>query len=308
MSESSRHEQEERILPRQEGRRLHLTNEEWQMIEIASRNVMVENERKMVTQAESERRRLIKKQRKVIANDHMEGTNRTRSNMRQTLETSLARKSLDITFSNIRMRAPRISRAEVESLGKQIEKLKQQIDDLMKRGDLVKQNRDSLPDLPKYDRSKDPQEHISAFELVMNLCRQTDSINVKLFVTTLTGKAQEWFTSLRVKFAFHFTSERRLKRSATYLITIQKRSDESLKSFIGRFNNETLEVQDLWIDMMKSILIHGLKKGLFASALAGDPPGDVEQLMYVAQKYIDEEINGNKDREWDRGRDRDRQI
>ena len=62
------------------------------------------------------------------------------------------------------------------------------------------------------------------------------------------------------------------------------------------------------IDMMKSILIHGLKKGLFASALARDPPGDVQQLMYLARKYIDEEINGNKDREWDRGRDRDRQI
>ncbi|KAL2224009.1 UNVERIFIED_CONTAM: hypothetical protein Sindi_3025500, partial [Sesamum indicum] len=87
----------------------------------------------MVTQAESERRRFVKKQRKVIANDHMEGTNRTRRNMRQTLETSLARKSLDTTFSNIRMREPGISRAEVESLGKQIEKLKQQIDDLKKR-------------------------------------------------------------------------------------------------------------------------------------------------------------------------------
>ncbi|KAL0458701.1 UNVERIFIED_CONTAM: hypothetical protein Slati_0497300 [Sesamum latifolium] len=59
--------------------------------------------------------------------------------------------------------------------------------------------------------------------------------------------------------------------------------------------------------MMVSILIHGLKKGLLASALARDPPEDVEQLMRVAQKYIDEEeISAMKDGEWQRSRDRGR--
>ncbi|KAL0313507.1 UNVERIFIED_CONTAM: hypothetical protein Sradi_5750000 [Sesamum radiatum] len=53
-----------------------------------------------------------------------------------------------------------------------------------------------MPDLPKYDGTKDPQEHIAAFELVMNLYGQSNAINAKLFITTLTGKAQEWFASL----------------------------------------------------------------------------------------------------------------
>ncbi|KAL2235240.1 UNVERIFIED_CONTAM: hypothetical protein Sindi_1256200 [Sesamum indicum] len=79
---------------------------------------------------------------------------------------------------------------------------------------------------------------------------------------------------------------------------------------MGRFNNKTLEVQDLRIDMMTSILIHGLKKGVFASTLARDPPADVEQLMAVAQNYIDEEeMNAMKDEEWrvtaERARDGD---
>ncbi|KAL2236241.1 UNVERIFIED_CONTAM: Retrovirus-related Pol polyprotein from transposon opus [Sesamum indicum] len=86
---------------------------------------------------------------------------------------------------------------------------------------------------------------------------------------------------------------------------------------MGRFNNETLEVQNLRIDMMTSILIHGLKKGVFASALARDPPIDTEQLMAMAQKYIDEEeMNAMKDEEWrvtsERARDgrfgRDRDV
>ncbi|KAL0277955.1 UNVERIFIED_CONTAM: hypothetical protein Sradi_7310000 [Sesamum radiatum] len=59
--------------------------------------------------------------------------------------------------------------------------------------------------------------------------------------------------------------------------------------------------------MIVSILIHGLKKGPLASALARDPPEDVEQLMKIAQKYIDEEeINAMKDGECQRSRDRGR--
>ncbi|XP_011069450.1 uncharacterized protein LOC105155274 [Sesamum indicum] len=131
-----------------------------------------------------------------------------------------------------------------------------------------------MPDLPKYDGTKDPLEHLAAFDM---------------------------------KFSFHFASKRKQKRSAIYLFTIRQQDNEGLKSFMGRFNNETLEVPDLKIDMMVSILIHGLKKGALASALARDPPSDVEQLMCMAQKYIDEEeMNAMKDGEWriEHGRDR----
>ncbi|KAL2238323.1 UNVERIFIED_CONTAM: Retrovirus-related Pol polyprotein from transposon [Sesamum indicum] len=100
------------------------------------------------------------------------------------------------------------------------------------------------------------------------------------------------------KFSFHFASRRKQKRSATPFIHHRQREDETLKSFVGRFNNEMIEIQDLRIDMMVSILIHGLKKGPFASALARDPPADAEQLMGLAQKYIDEEeMNAMKDYE-----------
>ncbi|XP_011079167.1 uncharacterized protein LOC105162746 [Sesamum indicum] len=223
-------------------------------------------------------------------------------------------------------RGPAISRAEVDNVSKQIALLGKQIDELKKRGEIVAHNRNSpfcnkilietvnpsfrMPDLPRYDGTRDPQEHLAAFDMVMNLYGQLSSIVAKLYVTTLTGKAQEWFTNLPSgsiesheqlvqKFAFHFARKRKQKRSATHLFTIRQGENESLKSFMGHFNNETLEVQDLRIDMMTSILIHGLKKGVFASALARDPPMDTEQLMALAQKYIDEEeMNAMKDEEW----------
>ncbi|KAL2245916.1 UNVERIFIED_CONTAM: hypothetical protein Sindi_2859800 [Sesamum indicum] len=327
MSESSRYEQEGRW---------HLTDRAKQrMIGIASKNVMDEH---YPFVGEPSRRRRTEERRKGIVGGQVEGTVRVRKNKEVTPATSWVRGRSVTASSNNKAGQPAISGAEMEDVRRQIEKLKQQLDDLKKRSDLKKRgdparrNLNSpfineilsevvgpnfqLPDLPKYDGLKDPREHITTFEMVMNLYRQTDSINAKLFVTTLTGKAQEWFTSLPNgtigsyeqlihRFAYHFASKQKSKRSAAHLFAIWQGSDESLKDFMGRFNNETLEVQDLRIDMMTSILVHGLKKGPFASALARDPPGDVEQLMLLAHKYInEEEMNAIKDREWEGDRDR----
>ncbi|KAL2249585.1 UNVERIFIED_CONTAM: hypothetical protein Sindi_2432200 [Sesamum indicum] len=133
-------------------------------------------------------------------------------------------------------RGPAISRAEVDGVSKQIAMLRKQIDKLKRHGELVSQHRNSpscnqilieivtpnfrMSDLPKYDRTRDPQEHLAAFDLVMNLYGQSGPINAKRFVTTLTSKAQEWFTNmppdsiesheqLIQKFTFHFASKRK---------------------------------------------------------------------------------------------------
>ncbi|KAL2251291.1 UNVERIFIED_CONTAM: hypothetical protein Sindi_2251400 [Sesamum indicum] len=239
------------------------------MIEEASRKAIVECERRTVTPArEGARRQLFQE---------MEMKHRREF-------SSVPEKSPERTMSNE-------VTTDVDNVSKQIEKLGKQIEELKKRGEIVSQNRSSsftnwillevvdssfrFPDLSKYDGSKDPREHVAAFDLVMNLYGQTDSIKAKLFVTTLKGKAQEWFTSLGSgtidsyeqlihKFSFHFASKRKAKRTATYLFTIRQRDDETLKNFMGRFDNEVLEVQDLRIDMMVSIMIHSLKKGPFA--------------------------------------------
>ncbi|KAL0301755.1 UNVERIFIED_CONTAM: hypothetical protein Sradi_6452300 [Sesamum radiatum] len=103
---------------------------------------------------------------------------------------------------------PAISRAEVEDVGRQIGATNRRAEETWRNGGTkqkiifckqiltVVDANFRLPDLSKYDGTKDPQEHVSAFELVMNLYGHTDPINAKLFVTTLAGNAQEWFTSL----------------------------------------------------------------------------------------------------------------
>ncbi|KAL2253428.1 UNVERIFIED_CONTAM: Retrovirus-related Pol polyprotein from transposon 17.6 [Sesamum indicum] len=286
---------------------VHLTRRELQqMMEEAGRNALVAYERRTTTPLEKE----VAGKRLFQEGDEgrdLEGMSKQGANKKGHPPS-------------------KVGSTEVDNVSKQIALLGKQIDELKKRGEIVAHNRNSpfanrilietvnpsfrMPDLPRYDGTRDPQEHIAAFDMVMNLYGQASSIVAKLFVTTLTGKAQEWFMNLPPgsieayeqlvqKFAFHFASKRKQKRSATHLFTIRQGENESLKNFMGRFNNETLEVQDLRIDMMTSILIHELKKGVFASALARDPPIDTEQLMAMAQKYIDEEeMNAMKDEEW----------
>ncbi|KAL2247280.1 UNVERIFIED_CONTAM: hypothetical protein Sindi_2580300 [Sesamum indicum] len=230
-----------------------------QMMEEAGRNAIVAYERRTARPIE---KKAVK--RKVFGGKEVERTFEMTS--KKNPERS-HRSPLEVGSSSrdkSHFRGPAISRAEVEGVSK-------------------------MPDLPKYDRTRDPQEHLATFDLVMNL----------------SIKSHE---QLIQKFTFHFASKWKQKLSATHLFTIRQRDNETLKSFMGKFNNETLEVQDLRIDMMVSILIHGLRKGLFASALARHPPTDVEQLMSVAQKYIDEEeMNAMKDGErrisLNRGRD-----
>ncbi|KAK4416050.1 hypothetical protein Salat_2712400 [Sesamum alatum] len=128
-------------------------------------------------------------------------------------------------------------------------------------------------------------------------------MNARIFVTMLQGRAQEWFTSLPElsiptfdafvsKFLYQFASKRRSKRSATYLFSIRQMARETLKGFMARFNNEMLDVQDLRIEMVTNILIHGLDKGPFASALARNPPKNMEELSEMAEQYIRKEEIG----------------
>ncbi|KAL2226476.1 UNVERIFIED_CONTAM: hypothetical protein Sindi_2006300 [Sesamum indicum] len=321
MEGSSRRNAGEEETPRKGGPTIQITKDELQrMIEEASRNAIVEYERRTATPVvkETARRQLFK---------NTEPRRESREHSEQERRSKRPASSEAGSSSHIRTkrREPVISRAEVESMGRQIESLNKQIDELKKRGEIVSHNKNSpfsndilvqtvepgfrVPDLQRYDGMKDSQEHVAAFEMVMNLYRQPGPVMAKLFATTLTGKAQEWFTNLPrgsiesyeqlvQKFNFHFASKKKQKRSATHLFNIRQREEETLKNFMGRFNNETLEVQELRINMIVSILIHGLRKGPFISALARDPSGDVEQVMALAQKYIDEEeVNAMKDSE-----------
>ncbi|KAG8363483.1 hypothetical protein BUALT_Bualt19G0027100 [Buddleja alternifolia] len=137
----------------------------------------------------------------------------------------------------------------------------------------------------------------------MTMHNLSDALNSRIFLTTLTGRAQEWFTHLATgsitnytqcmrKFEYHFASKRKYAKSITHLFGIRQKEDESLRSFVDRFNDEALDVKGLTNEIKINVMINALKMGPFANALIRDRPFDMEELMVVAQKYIyAEEMN-----------------
>ncbi|KAG8391079.1 hypothetical protein BUALT_Bualt01G0150500 [Buddleja alternifolia] len=154
-----------------------------------------------------------------------------------------------------------------------------------------------IPDLPKYDGSTDPKQHVIAYENLMTMHNLSDALNSRIFLTTLTGRAQDWFTHLPMgcivdyiqfmrKFKYHFASKRKYAKSVAHLFSIRQKDDENLRSFMDRFNDEALDVQGLTNEIEINLMINALKIGPFADALIRDRPSDMEELMVIAQRYI----------------------
>ena len=110
-----------------------------------------------------------------------------------------------------------------------------------------------------YNGSKDPLDHLESFKTLMHLQGVADEIMCKAFPTTLKGPARVWFSRLKpnsistfkelsTQFASLFIVEHRYKKSITCLMSIKQRVDETLRSYIARFNKEAFLIGQECID------------------------------------------------------------
>ena len=112
-----------------------------------------------------------------------------------------------------------------------------------------------MPSLDSYDGARDPFDHIATFKTTTHLQGVPDEIMCRAFPTTLKGPARVWFSKippnsvssfeeLSKLFVNNFIGGQRYKRSSSSLLTIEQGENESLQSFITRFNREALTVDD----------------------------------------------------------------
>lgn len=85
----------------------------------------------------------------------------------------------------------------------------------------------------------------------MHLQGVPDEIMCRAFLTTLKGSARVWFSKITPNFIstfkelngyfiMHFIGGQRYKRSSASFLNIKQREDESLRSYVTRFNREAL--------------------------------------------------------------------
>ncbi|XP_073035186.1 uncharacterized protein [Primulina eburnea] len=169
----------------------------------------------------------------------------------------------------------------------------------------------------EYDGNSDPDEHLTRFENMAMLHCYSDKIKCKVFLTTLVDSAQRWFEKLKPRsiqsfagfrdtFLHHFSSSKRYKKTAFSLFEVKQSGDESLRAYIRRFNKASLEVPACAPETKTAAFTQGLKEGDFFRSLVKKQPGNFEDLLSRAEKYINMEEAQRQKRESTRRERNDR--
>ncbi|XP_075658781.1 uncharacterized protein LOC142628605 [Castanea sativa] len=122
----------------------------------------------------------------------------------------------------------------------------------------------------------------------------------RAFPITLTGPVREWFSrltpnsirtfkELSVQFASHFIGGHKYKKSTVCLMKIKQREDETLKSYITRFNKEALLIDEANDKILVAAFTNGLRKGKFLFSLYKNNPKTMLDVLYKATKYMNVE-------------------
>ncbi|XP_072056314.1 uncharacterized protein [Arachis hypogaea] len=155
----------------------------------------------------------------------------------------------------------------------------------------------------KYDGTKDPQEHLTAFEAKMNLEGVADAVRCRAFPVTLAGPAIKWFNALpnesiagfhniTRKFMAQFTTRITKAKHPISLLGVTQKQDESTRKYLDRFNDECLTVDGLTDSFASLSLTNGLMNEDFRKHLTTKPVWTMHEIQNVAKDYInDEEVS-----------------
>ena len=136
----------------------------------------------------------------------------------------------------------------------------------------------------------------------MELHGYQDPLRCRVFAITLKGPALAWFNwlppssitsfiELSVAFVSHFIGARTYKKPSYHLLTIKQSSQENLRSYVQRFNAESLKVDIPDEKFAITAFIAGLgvqSKDLMFS-ISKNPQANMAEVLAKAEKYINGE-------------------
>uniref|UniRef100_A0A2N9G172 Integrase catalytic domain-containing protein n=1 Tax=Fagus sylvatica TaxID=28930 RepID=A0A2N9G172_FAGSY len=154
-----------------------------------------------------------------------------------------------------------------------------------------------MPSLETFDGAKDPLDHLESFKTMMCLQGVPNEIMCRAFPTTLKGSVRIWFKKLMPgsvgsfaqlshSFFNHFISGQRYGRPTTHLLNVKQKEGETLRSYLTRFNKETLLVDEADDKVVLIAFIFGLQSGDFLFSVYKDPPASMAEMMYEAQRHM----------------------
>ena len=126
-----------------------------------------------------------------------------------------------------------------------------------------------MSQIETFDGTKDPIDHLNTYKNQMELHGYQVPVRCRAFVITLKGPALAWFnrlphfsissfTELSIAFVSHFIGARMYRKPSYHLLTIKQSSQESLRSYVQKFNAESLKVDILDEKFAVTAFIAGL--------------------------------------------------
>jgi len=155
---------------------------------------------------------------------------------------------------------------------------------------------------------EDPETHLIAFHTQMMLSGGSDAVYCKLFMSTLSEIALEWFVSLPdghitsfQQFSKLFMEQYIVNRAppvVSYdLFDVRQNQGESLRDYLSRFGAQVVRLPSKDEDM----LVHAFKKGVlsgpFSESLIRNHPSTFAEIRCRAVAHIVAETEVSEKRE-----------
>ncbi|RDX60307.1 hypothetical protein CR513_61562, partial [Mucuna pruriens] len=180
------------------------------------------------------------------------------------------------------------------------EELQQQLEAIKgaRRENLVQQETPSKKSVEPFDGSLDPQAHLQAFQAQMYISEGDDRLSCKLFPGTLRGVAMQWmatlpprtiqtFNDLAEVFTSQFAASKKKQLEVADLFDVKQGREESLKSYLARFNTAIVRVNDPDQKFFIKAFQKGLRVSPFSDSLALKRPSSMAEIRTRAEKHIE---------------------
>ena len=103
---------------------------------------------------------------------------------------------------------------------------------------------------------------------------------VRVWFSKLMPKSINTFKELSAQFALHFIGGHRYKKSIACLISIKQHEDETLRSYITRFNKEVVSIDEVDNKILVATFTNGLWNGKFLFSLYKNDSKTMSDLLY----------------------------
>ena len=129
----------------------------------------------------------------------------------------------------------------------------------------------------------------------MELHGYQDPVRCRAFVITLKGPALALFNrissfiELSIAFVSHFIGARTYKKLSYHLLTLKQSSQESLRSYVQRFNTESLKV-DIFDEKFTAFITRlGVQSKDLMFSILKNPQASMAKVLVKTEKYINDE-------------------